>query len=134
MTRKTTNRPSREPSIPDSELEVMRVLWIKERATARDVWSHLRRHGSSWTYATVNTLLQRLEAKGLVSVDKTKMSFVYWPKISKQQVIKRRVRQLVDKLYDGKGGMLVMHLLQSQKLSPDEIAGIHEVLRSAGGK
>lgn len=112
----------------------MRVLWEKNRATAREVWTALRDAGSQWTYATVNTLLQRLEAKGLAVSDKSQMSYVYSPNISKQHVVKRRVKQLVDKLYDGQGGMLVMHLLKSQSLSKDEVAEIHQLLDDVSGK
>lgn len=126
-------REDKEPSLPDSELEVMRVLWRKGRATAREVWTALRDAGSQWSYATVNTLLQRLEAKGLAVSDKSQMSYVYSPNVSKQHVVKRRVKQLVDKLYDGQGGMLVMHLLKSQPLSKDELAEIHQLLDDVSG-
>lgn len=124
---------SREPSLPDSELEVLRVLWERGSATARDVWTTLQESGSSWTYATVNTLLQRLEAKGLVASDRSKMTYVYTPRISRQQVVKRRIKSLVDKLYDGKGGLLVMHLLKSQRLTKKEVAEIRDLLSSTAG-
>lgn len=123
----------REPSLPDSELEVMRVLWKLNQATAREVWTELQKNGSKWSYATVNTLLQRLEMKELATSDKSQMTYVYAPKISRQQVVKRRVKQLVDKLYDGQGGMLVMHLLKSQRLSKDEVSEIHQILSSVSG-
>lgn len=125
------NRSTREPTLPDSELEVMRALWKLEHATARDVWSELKNQGSDWTYATVNTLLQRLESKGMAGSDKSKMSYVYWPKITRQQVVRRRVRQIVDKLYDGKGAPLVLHLLKNQRLSAGEVAEIRQMLDSA---
>jgi predicted transcriptional regulator len=129
MAKRTSNRKSGEPTLPDSELDVMRVLWRLQRATAREVLTLLHCDGCQWTYATVNTLLQRLETKGLAVSDKSKMTYVYSPKISRQQVVKRRVRHLVDKLYDGNGGMLVMHLLKSQSLSPDEVTEIRGLLR-----
>lgn len=131
MPKHAINRVSREPSLPDSELEVMRVLWRNERATAREVWAELQKIGSGWTYATVNTLLQRLESKGLAGSDKTKMTYTYWPKITRQQVVKRRVKQIVEKLCDGKGAPLVMHLLKNQRLSSDEVAEIRQVLDAA---
>ena len=128
MAKKTSAVKIREPKLPDSELEVMRVLWRLNQATARDVWTELTSNGSKWTYATVNTLLQRLEAKGLTNCDKSNVSYVYSPKISRTQVVKKRVKDLVDKLYDGKGAPLVVHLLKSQRLSKDEIAEINSAL------
>jgi BlaI family penicillinase repressor len=133
MAKSTGSKSSKEPTLPDSELEVMRVLWKKERATARDVWETLQTQGSAWTYATVNTLLQRLEAKGLAGSDKSRMTYVYWPEISRGQVVKRRVKHLVDKLYDGKGAPLVVHLLKSQRLSSQEVTEIRQLLDGAMG-
>ncbi|MBY0589210.1 BlaI/MecI/CopY family transcriptional regulator [bacterium] len=133
MAKTTNSKASKEPTLPDSELEVMRVLWQKERATARDVWEALQSQGSAWTYATVNTLLQRLEAKGLAGSDKTKMTYTYWPQISRGQVVKRRVKHLVDKLYDGKGAPLVVHLLKSQRLNSQEVTEIRQLLDGALG-
>lgn len=119
---------NREPNLPDSELEVMRVLWKKERATARDVYNHLRHEGSRWTYATVNTLLQRLEAKQMATADKTGISYVYSPKITKQKVIKKRVRDIVDKLYEGSGSSLVLHILRSERLTDTDVTEIRAAL------
>lgn len=126
MTKKQVEK--KEPTLPDSELEVMRVLWESQQATAREVWTALHKKGSQWSYATVNTLLQRLESKGLINSDKSQMTYLYSPKITRQQVVKKRVKQLVDKLYDGKGGLLVMHLLKSQRLSKDEVSEIRGML------
>jgi BlaI family transcriptional regulator, penicillinase repressor len=124
-------RGDREPTLPDSELEVMRMLWKYQKATARQVWTNLSEEGSRWTYATVNTLLQRLEAKGLATCDKSQMTYVYSPKVNKATVIKKRLKHLVDKLYDGESGPLVMHLLKSQKLSKDDITELQDIVEAA---
>lgn len=128
MTSKGPSRKSREPSLPDSELEVLRILWNRGEATAREVWEDLRGFGSEWTYATVNTLLQRLEAKGLASSDKSRMTYLYSPRITRQQVAKRRIKHLVDKVYDGKGSSLVVQLLKSQRLDSQEVEEIRRLL------
>ena len=124
-------RGDREPTLPDSELEVMRMLWKFQKATARQVWTNLTEEGSKWTYATVNTLLQRLEAKGLATCDKSQMTYIYSPKVNKQVVIKKRLKHLVDKLYDGESGPLVMHLLKLQKLSKDDVRELEEIVETA---
>jgi BlaI family transcriptional regulator, penicillinase repressor len=124
-------RGDREPTLPDSELEVMRMLWKFQRATARQVWTSLTDEGCKWTYATVNTLLQRLESKGLATADKTQMTYVYSPKVPKQAIIKKRLKQIVDKLYDGESGPLVMHLLKSQKLSKEDLTELQDIVEAA---
>jgi predicted transcriptional regulator len=56
----------RPPTIPDSELDVLKVLWDRDQATVREALETLRAAGRQWSYATVATLLDRLESKGLV--------------------------------------------------------------------
>jgi BlaI family transcriptional regulator, penicillinase repressor len=118
----------RPPSIPDSELDVLKVLWDLGQATVREALETLRSAGRQWSYATVATLLDRLESKGLVTSDRRELAFVYRPVISTQEVRQKRVNSLVDKLYQGEPGLLVLHLLKSHPLDPTQAKEVRAVL------
>lgn len=118
----------RPPTIPDSELDVLKVLWQRGRATVREALDTLKAAGKQWSYATVATLLDRLENKGLVESDRSELAYVYRPTISSQEVQKRRVNNLVDKLYEGEPGLLVLHLLKSHPLDPNQAKEVRDVL------
>jgi predicted transcriptional regulator len=118
----------RPPTIPDSELEVLKVLWDLSHATVREAMDTLRAAGREWSYATVATLLDRLESKGLVTSDRRELAFVYKPVISTQEVRQRRLTSLVDKLYQGEPGLLVLHLLKSHPLEPGQAKEVRSVL------
>jgi len=118
----------RPPTIPDSELDVLKVLWERGQATVREALETLRAAGRQWSYATVATLLDRLETKGLVDSDRTELAFVYRPTISSQEVRQRRVTSLVDKLYQGEPGLLVLHLLKSHPLDASQAMEVRDVL------
>src|SRR5689334_5920603 len=118
----------RPPTIPDSELDVLKVLWDRGQATVREALDTLRAAGRQWSYATVATLLDRLETKGLVDSDRTELAFVYRPTISSQEVRQRRVNSLVDKLYQGEPGLLVLHLLKSHPLDASQAKEVRAVL------
>ena len=118
----------RPPTIPDSELDVLKVLWDKGQATVREALETLRGAGRQWSYATVATLLDRLESKGLVTSDRSDLAFVYRPAISSQEVQQRRLTNLVDKLYQGEPGLLVLHLLKSHPLDPGQAKEMRAVL------
>lgn len=120
-------------SIPDSELDVLRVLWDRGQATVREVLETLRSAGRQWSYATVATLLDRLETKGVVTSDRSELAFVYRPVISNQEVRQKRVSSLVDKLYQGEPGLLVLHLLKSHPLAPDQAKEVRALLESMTG-
>ncbi|MFO0949901.1 MAG: BlaI/MecI/CopY family transcriptional regulator [Isosphaeraceae bacterium] len=124
----------RPPSIPDSELDVLKVLWDRGQATVREVLETLRSAGRQWSYATVATLLDRLETKGVVTSDRSDLAFIYRPVISNQEVRQKRVSNLVDKLYQGEPGLLVLHLLKSHPIDPDQAKQVRALLEQMGGE
>jgi predicted transcriptional regulator len=123
----------RPPSIPDSELDVLKVLWDRGQATVREVLETLRTAGRQWSYATVATLLDRLETKGVVTSDRSELAFVYRPVISTHEVRQKRVSNLVDKLYQGEPGLLVLHLLKAHPLAPDQAKEVRALLEEMTG-
>jgi BlaI family transcriptional regulator, penicillinase repressor len=122
-------------SIPDSELDVLKVLWARGQATVREVLETLReaghvgnKDGKPWSYATVATLLDRLETKKVVESDRTDQAFTYRPVVSVRDVQRKRVESLVDKLYQGEPGLLVLHLLKSHTLDPGQAKEVRALL------
>lgn len=118
----------RPPSIPDSELDVIKVLWQRGHGTVREVLETLKAAGRQWSYATVATLLDRLEAKGMVASDRSDLAFVYRPLVEEQEVRAKRVHNLIDKLYEGQPGLLVLHLLKSHGLDPAQAQEVRQLL------
>jgi predicted transcriptional regulator len=125
--------PKRPVTIPDSELDVLRVLWDRQQATVREVLETLRSAGREWSYATVATLLDRLETKGVVTSDRSELAFVYKPAITPQEVQQKRLKNLVDKLYQGEPGLLVLHLLKSHPLDPKQAGEVRSLLDEMTG-
>ena len=124
----------RPPTIPDSELDVLKVLWDRGQATVREVLETLRAAGRQWSYATVATLLDRLETKGVVTSDRSELAFVYKPTISTHEVRQKRLNNLVDKLYQGEPGLLVLHLLKSHPLDPQQAQEVRSLLEEMTGE
>jgi predicted transcriptional regulator len=123
----------RPPTIPDSELDVLKVLWGRGQGTVREVLEALKQAGRQWSYATVATLLDRLEGKGMVESDRRELAFLYRPRISEEEVRGKRVSSLVEKLYDGQPGLLVMHLLTEHPLPPAEADKLRHLLDAMSG-
>ena len=120
-------------SIPDSELDVIKVLWQRGRATVREVLETLKaaghvgeKEGRPWS--TVATLLDRLETRKLIESDRTDQAFSYRALVSVQDVQQRRVDSLVDKLYQGEPGLLVLHLLKAHPLDPGHAQEVRSLL------
>lgn len=123
----------RPPTIPDSELDVIKVLWERGHGTVREVLETLRDAGRQWSYATVATLLDRLETKGMITSDRGELAFVYRPVIAKQDVRQKRLDSLVNKLYQGEPGLLVLHLLKSHPLDAKHAKEVRALLDEVSG-
>jgi predicted transcriptional regulator len=118
----------REYELGDAELEVLKVLWTLKQGCVRDVLEELHRGGRNVAYTTVQTMLTRLEQKGVVASDRSGPAFVYKPRVSQHRFRQARVKSLMDQLFDGAAGPLVLQLLQTQKLRPDEVHELQKLI------
>jgi len=110
------------------ETEVMSVLWRLGEATVRDVQDAIDRADRP-AYTTVQTIVQRLEQKGAVRRTRKAGNALYFePAITRKSVY----RKLVDELIDLIGGSqpLVAHLVETGKLSLDDLKAIEKTARS----
>ena len=110
------------------ELEVLKALWDVGPAPVRAVMNHLHESGRQPAYTTVQTVLTRLEQKGFVASDKSGLAYVYRAKISRERISRSRLKALLEQLYDGAAGPLVLQLVANERLTPEEISRLHELI------
>jgi len=123
------------PSISDAELAVLKVLWELRSGTVAAVRARYNAlHGRELAYNTLLTFLRRLERKGAVRVDKEREPYVYRPAQKEQTTVRKRVKQLVDTVFDGKVGDLILHLIEDDAISDAELAQLEEKIAQAGRK
>lgn len=118
----------RDVELGESELAVLRALWDGGPQTVRDVMERLHERGRKVAYTTVLTFLTRLEQKGCVASDKAEHAYVYRAKVSRERVSESRVSSLLDQLYDGAAGPMVLQLIESERLTSDEISKLRKLL------
>lgn len=111
--------------ITESELEVMKVLWSFDKpinfTTLRQAFSE-----TDWDVSTVKTLLRRLCKKEAVKAVKKEV-YYYEALISKKEYQEGSTKALIDKLYLGSAKNLVASLLDSSKLSEDDIKELRDM-------
>ncbi|RMF77456.1 MAG: BlaI/MecI/CopY family transcriptional regulator [Planctomycetota bacterium] len=120
----------RDYELGHAELDVLKVLWNGPRAglPVRTVMNALHERGRRVAYTTVQTILTRLEQKGFVASDKTGPAFIYKAAVRKADVFRSRTRTLLDQLYDGAAGPLVLQLVRSRRLTPGELAELQRLI------
>ena len=105
-----------------AEFAVMKALWQVETGTVAEIRErHAVLGGTELAYTTVMTLLGRLACKGAVAVDKSAQPFVYRPAVAQQRVRRERLRKFLDTVFDGRADSLVLHLMEDESLSPDDL-------------
>jgi BlaI family transcriptional regulator, penicillinase repressor len=115
------------PPISEAELEVLKVLW-EQPGTVREVNAVLGRQGRRWAYTTVQTMLQRLEAKGYVRSERGGPAHVFRAAVSRDDLLSRRLRELADQLCDGTASPLLLALAGDSRLTPEEIRQLRQLL------
>lgn len=118
----------REYELGVAEMEVLRVLWDRGPSTVRDVLNYLSERGRRLAYTTVQTFLARLEQKGIVESDKSDLAFVYRARVTRERVTRSRLKLLLDELYDGAAGPLILQLVRTERLAPSEIEQLQALI------
>ena len=95
-----------------AETEILRLVWQLEQATVLQVRKKLpakRKIG----YATVQTLLRRLEKKGYLKHKVRGKAHVFYPAVERMHVIKRSVGDFLDRLFGGDPIPLIQYLAET---------------------
>ena len=119
-------RPAQD--ITESELAVLRILWDRETATIRQLTDVLYPQGEAAQYATVQKLLDRMEAKGYVRRDRTMFVHVFRSVLDRDELIGRRLRSLAEMLCDGSLTPLLTHLARAKDLTDEDRLALRAIV------
>ncbi len=117
-----------EYKLGSTEQEVLQALWSVRQGTVRQVLNEMHARGRNLAYTTVQTMLTRLEQKGFVESDKSGMAYIYRAAVDREEVMRSRVRSVVEQFFDGAAAPLVLQLIQTEKFSADEISELHKLI------
>jgi predicted transcriptional regulator len=115
------------PAVSPAETEVLRLVWRLGAATVQDVCDALPKERVV-AYATVQTMLRRLEKKGYVRHDVKGKAHVFCPAAKREDVIKRSVHDFVNRLFGGDPVPLLMYLADHSKLKGEDIQRLTKLI------
>jgi len=110
------------------ELEIMEVLWETGAANVQTVQQRLKRE---LAYTTVQTMLNILHRKGKVKRALKDRAYFYKPAVSRRQVVRQAVNDLVEHLFGGSVESLVMSLVETKHLTPEKMDRLNTLLKEA---
>jgi BlaI family penicillinase repressor len=118
----------KSPTLTEQELEIMKIVWERERATVRDVYEALLERRKI-AYTTVMTMMNILEQKKYLRKSAEDRAYIYRPSKPKQQVIKGMVREFVDRVFNGSAEPLLVHLIEDRQLTNKDLDEIARMIR-----
>lgn len=110
------------------ELEIMQVIWGRTSVTVRDVYEELLRHRKI-AYTSVMTMMGILERKGYLQKKKGEKAYLYRPTHPKSRVLRSLVNDFVGRVFNGSAKPLLVHLIENEKLSEEELEEIAGLMR-----
>ena len=108
------------PAVSPAETEILRLVWQLDKATVQEVCDSLPVKRKI-TYATVQTLLRRLERKGSLKHHLRGKAHVFFAAVKSDKVIKRSVSDFLDRLLGGDRVRLRQYLAEHGKTKADDI-------------
>ena len=122
-----------EPRLTKLELQIMEALWSHGQASIREIqetFPEKRRPA----YTTIQTTVYRLEAKKAVRRIKKVGNFhIFEPAISRNAAQRRLVEDLLA-LFGGRTQPVMAHLIESGKLTLEDVKEAAKVLRKLARK
>ncbi len=117
---------SNMPQITDAELEVMKVIWENAPISTNDIVSALS--DSQWNVRTIQTLISRLEKKGVISHTKNGRVFVYTSLVNKDEYIRSQSKSFINKFFSGAANKMVMNFIENDMLTKEELEQLKKIL------
>ena len=114
--------------VTDAELGVLKALWDHGPSTIRKIADTVYPGGGPSEYATVQKLLERLEAKDCVERRKAATPHIFSAIVDREGLIGRRLQEVADSLCGGSLTPLISHLLQQSHLGGDERKELRELV------
>jgi BlaI family transcriptional regulator, penicillinase repressor len=121
------------PKLTRLELKIMETLWSKGRSSIREMVEAFPSH-ERLAYTTVQTVVYRLEAKKAVRrTSKLGNAHVFEAVVSRASAQHRMIDDLVA-LFGGHRLPIVTHLIESGRLTPEEVHEARKALRDLAKK
>jgi predicted transcriptional regulator len=115
----------------DSELKVMEALWKEGDLTAGQL-AKIMSDQTGWNRNTTYTVIGKLIDKG--AVQRLGSGFLCRPLITKEQVQRHEVTELIDRLFDGSEEVFLSAFLSGKALSQEKRERLNQIVEGQDEK
>ncbi len=117
------------PKLTKLELQIMEVLWDHGATSIREIQEAYPER-SRPAYTTIQTTVYRMEKKKVVRrVKKISNAHIFEPVVSRHAAQRRLIDELLS-LFGGRTQPVMAHLIESGRLTLDDLREAEETMRS----
>jgi predicted transcriptional regulator len=109
---------------------MMNLCWKLGTATARQVYE-LASQRKRREYRTVKTLLDRIAAKGYVTVDKVGPIRRYTPAVERTAVLRNAIEDFVVNVLDSSVAPVLVYLANKDRIDHDDLERLKQLVAEA---
>ena len=118
------------PRISETEWEIMKVLWSQAPRSAGEIIAALQQTDPSWHPRTAKAFLNRLVKKKVLGFSKEGRAYLYRPLVRQEDSVDAASESFLERFFGGSLKPMVAHLVQRDKLSPEEIRELRRLLKN----
>lgn len=127
----TSSRGKATGVLTPLELEIMQVLWAAGPSPVSAVQEQL---GSDLAYTTVQTMLNVLLRKKKVRRTQVGRAFTYEAAVTRDRATGAALTDLVARMFGGSGEAMLMALVNTQQITPEQLARAAELVKRPDGE
>lgn len=115
-----------------AEERIMQVVWQLKKAFVKDIIEQLPESPKP-PYNTISSVVRILERKGYVGFKAYGNTYEYYPLINKAAYRGASFSRMLSQYFDNSPAALVSYLVAEEKLSPEEVQQLQQLLDQADG-
>jgi BlaI family penicillinase repressor len=108
------------------ELELLKIMWDKGKASAEDVRDALEQKGVVRSNSAVRTILRIMVDKGMLKKSMQHRTLMYEPAVKKPAMEKKIFKNLIKGLFGGNQSTFLLRALDETRLTPAVIDEIEQ--------
>lgn len=113
--------------VTDLELKILQIIWQENRCAVSDIiekWQDSQKPG----YTTILKTLQKMEKKGIVDHTKDGKRYLYFSKLTREQVSKNRLGTIIDRIFKGNTISFAQFFIDNSELDLEDLAEIRRIV------
>ncbi len=118
------------PELTKRELELMKILWKKKKASLRETHNALPAE-IDISYHTTKTLLDRMVKKGYVSRESVHGLLVYSPALTKPSGVAKLVRNFMENVLEIDKSVAATLFADSKLLTSEELEELQRLINKS---